>query len=185
MRMDLWTRQKEAKPQRNGGPVAFPFAAESVRDPREPARAHADAQVGPFHNRGANALRIGNGPRLGPPPYWKLRAGNTDAHLPWRRGNLDEHGEVAAVPKGVRDRPAVRRESIGRNLELASRSVAQAFDENVRGGLVPLPHGDVQHQLAMALDCHEGVAVAKVRIIVGADAHLFLLDEAPDLIALA
>ena len=49
----------EAKPQRNGGPVVFPLAGESVRKPCEPARAHADTQIGPLDNRGADALRIG------------------------------------------------------------------------------------------------------------------------------
>jgi hypothetical protein len=90
-----------------------------------------------------------------------------------RSVDLDEHGELASISKGVRDRLSIRCKPIGRNLELAARGVAQAFDENVRGGLVPFPYGDVQHQLAMTLDGHEGSAIAEVRIVVGARAFLF------------
>lgn len=32
----------EGVPERHGGPVVFPFLAESVRQPSEPARTHAD-----------------------------------------------------------------------------------------------------------------------------------------------
>ena len=53
----------------------------------------------------------------------------------------------------------VRREAIGCDLELAvvRRGVADAFDENVRGGLVALAHRDIENQLGVALDRDERV----------------------------
>lgn len=41
--------------------------------------------------------------------------------------NVDQRGEVATVAKRGRDRGLVRRESIGRDLEFAMRSVPQAL----------------------------------------------------------
>ena len=97
--------------------------------------------------------------------------------------DLDELREVAAVVQRVGDRGSVRREAIGGDLEtLARRRVAQAFDENVRGALIALAHGDVQNQLGMPLDRDEGVAVAKVLIVLGPDTLFLLADEAPKLV---
>ena len=61
------------------------------------------------------------------------------------------------------DRGAVRREAIGGDLETRrARRMAHAFDENIRGALVALAHRDVEHQLGVAFDRDEGVAVAEV-----------------------
>ncbi len=96
-----------------------------------------------------------------------------------RAVDLDEHGEVASVFKGVRDRLSVRRKPIGCNLKLAAHGLTQPFDEDVCRGPVSLAHGDIEHQLAMPLDCHERVAIAKVRVVVGTHALLFFLNKAP------
>jgi hypothetical protein len=52
----------------------------------------------------------------------------------------DEHGEVRAIAERVRNRSAVRGESIGRDLKLAigRDGIADAFHKNIRGPLVEL-----------------------------------------------
>lgn len=62
--------------------------------------------------------------------------------------------------------------------------MAQTFDEDIRGGLIAFPKGEVQNELRVAFDCNEAISIAHVRVIIGR-AHLFLLaNEAPYFIRL-
>ncbi len=95
--------------------------------------------------------------------------------------DLDELREVAAVAQRGCNRGARRREAVRGDLKtLPGCSVAHAFDEGIRGRLVPLAHGDVEYQLGVALNRHERVAVAKVLVVLRSDAFLFFSDEAPN-----
>ena len=102
---DLWTRPKLYQQYR---PAILPLFADSIRKPREAAKAHAKAEVGAFHNRGANALRIGTAHN------WDylhgLHFGRTVPFLSVLRVavDLDEMGEVATVVERVPDNRFVR-----------------------------------------------------------------------------
>src|ERR1700722_18547726 len=79
----------------------------------------------------------------------------------------------------------VRGESIGSDLESgAGCSLAKALNESVCCALIALADGDIQNQLRVPLNRHEGVVVAKVLIVFGSHAFLLLADEGPQLIAL-
>ena len=57
--------------------------------------------------------------------------------------HFDEPREVYAVGKRVADRADVGRETVSGDLEILARSsVAQAFDENIRGGLIALAESE-------------------------------------------
>lgn len=58
--------------------------------------------------------------------------------------HLNEPCEVHAVRKRVGNCADVAREAVSGDLEiLARRCVAQTFDEDVRGGLIPFAKGEV------------------------------------------
>src|SRR5579863_510383 len=175
----------KCKPAGHSGPMVLPLLTERVSQASEAACAHANGEVLAFDNRSANALGV----RL--THDWDylhgLDFGGAVSRFAFLRSavNLDELCKVAAILQGVEDRGAVRSKAVSRDLEsLAGSRVAQAFDENVRGGLVALTHGDVQHELGMPLDSNEGVAVAKVGIVLGPNTLFFFLNEGPQLIAL-
>jgi hypothetical protein len=70
---------------------------------------------------------------------------------------------------------AVGSEPVGSDLEGSPRSrVADAFYKDIRGRLVALAHRNIQNQFAVSFDGNENIAVAKVLIVLGADAFLFL-----------
>ena len=60
--------------------------------------------------------------------------------------------------------------------------MADAFNKRVRGVLVALAHRDVENQFRVALDCNEGIGVAKVLVIFRPHALLLLADEGPQFI---
>lgn len=152
----------EREPHSDRCPVVFKFLGKGVRQPGKPANAHSSTKVGPLHNAGTDALRIGTAH-----DWDRLHAGNFGgaiAGFAFGVGAvyLDELREVTTAGKRRGDRGSVRRETVSCDLKLAPRGVAQAFDKNIRGGLVALASRDVQHQLGMALDCDEYVAVPHV-----------------------
>ena len=173
----------ERKPARDSGPVVLPFFTEAIGKAREATKAHPQRQVAAFHNRSADALRVRTA------HDWDylhgLNFGGAVAAFAFARCavHFDELGEVATVMQGGSDRGTVRPEAVRGDLEATvRRRMADAFHEAIRCGLVTLPHGDIEHQLGMPLDCNEGVAVAKVLIVLGPNALLFLADEAPHFI---
>ena len=102
--------------------MVLPLLAEGIRQPREAANAHANAQVAALHDRRANAFRIGLAH-----DWDHLHGryfGGAVALLLVLRGaiDLDELREVAAVVQRVRDRRAVRREAVSCDLEVARAS---------------------------------------------------------------
>lgn len=138
----------EGHPQRDSGPVALPLLTESIRWPCEPARSHSHAEVLAFHNRGTNSFGVGATHNRD-----HLHGGDFGGRVPrcafaGRLVNPDELGEVRTIFKRVRNRGSVRRETIGRNLEVIRRgSGAQPFDENICGGLAAFAKGEVGYQL--------------------------------------
>jgi hypothetical protein len=87
----------EREPARHRSPVILPLFAEGVRQSRESARTHTDAEIGPLHNRSANVLGIGT------THDWNdLHGGDfcgavTLLSVLGSAIDLDELGEVAAV----------------------------------------------------------------------------------------
>ncbi len=66
---------------------------------------------------------------------------------------------------------------------IARRRMTDAFNEGVRGALIALAHRDVEHQLRVAFNRNERVAVAKVLIVLGPHTLLLLANETPKLVA--
>lgn len=180
------TKIVEREPARDSGPVVLPFLAEAIRQAREAAKAHANAKILAFHNAGADALGIGL-----PVDWDSLHGCYFGGRVPrfaFLGGSVD-FDELREASKPIMQRRsdggAVRREAIGSDLERRPcSSVADAFYENIRGGLVALAHRDVQHQLAVALDRDKNVTIALVLIVFGPDALLFLADKTPQFVAL-
>jgi hypothetical protein len=164
------------KPAGQRRPMILPFLAESVREPREPPRAHPNRKILAFDMRGTDALWV----RLA--HDWDyLHGGNFRRAVPpfaFARGpvHLDEHGEVRAIFKRIFDCRAVWAESVRRDLEISAGCQPQALDENVRGGLVPLDEREVQNQFGVALDSDGAVGIPKVRIVARLAALFLFLD---------
>jgi hypothetical protein len=174
----------ESVPERYSGPVVFPLFAEGVRQPSESAGAHTDGKILSFHDRGANAFRIGiatNWDHLRTGDFGRAVAGFAFARI---AVDLDEHRVIDVISESVRDGRSVRGKSIGSDLERGTRrdGIADALDEGVRGQLVALTHCNVQHQLCVPLYSNERVAVAQVLIVFGTNALFLLADEAPQLV---
>src|ERR1022692_682685 len=100
--------------------------------------------------------------RIGFPHDWDLLRmrdiGRAVPALAFRvlRVDLDELREVASVAQRGRNRAQVGLESIGADLEaLAAGSVAQPFNEHVRGGLAAPAKSEVQNELSVPFDGHE------------------------------
>jgi hypothetical protein len=171
------------KPASDSGPVILPLFTEGIREPREAAQPHPRAQVAALYNRGANSFRVGL-----THDWDHLHAGDFGgrvARFSFAGGaiDLDELRKVAAISECVRNRIAIRRESIGCDLKGIGRgSVAQTLNENVRGGLIALAYCDVQHKLAVTFNRNKSVGIAKVLIVIGPHALLLFPDERPQLI---
>ena len=122
----------EREPQRDRCPVVLPLLAEAISQPGKSSRAHADAEVLAFHNRGADTFGV----RL--THNWDyLHAGDFGGRIPafaftGSLVDLDEHREIAAVLKRVGNGRLVGSKAVRRNLEAIRRGrMAQPFDENV------------------------------------------------------
>lgn len=101
--------------------------------------------------------------------------------------DLDELGEVTAVMQRGGNRGTVRLEAVRGHLKvLMSGRLAQAFDENVRGGLVAAAQSEVKNEFGISFDGNETVGVPNAAIVrfLGALVAFLLLHEAPNLIAL-
>lgn len=72
----------EGEPARDRSPVFLPLLAEGVRQAREAPRAHPDGQILPFHDTGADALRVGLTENWGPLPRIELRQASTALRRP-------------------------------------------------------------------------------------------------------
>ena len=164
--------------------MVLELLAEGVGKASEPAHAHPSAEILALYMAGANPLGIGAS------DAWDyLRAYHLSRRVPalaFHRGpvDLDELREVYAILKGVGDSRAVRREAIRGELEVARGRLPQPLNENVRAGLVAFANRDVQGQLAVGFHGHEGVAVAKGRIVARPHPLFLLPDEAPNLVGL-
>ena len=77
------------------------------------------------------------------------------------------------------EKPSVDLEVLAR-----AQSVAQALNENVRRGSVPLAEGKVDNDLRVAFKGHKTILIAQPGFIFRLHALLLLADERPDLIAL-
>jgi len=62
--------------------------------------------------------------------------------------------------------------------------VAQTFDEDIRGGLIPFAEREVENQLRAGFHRDKTIRVSVVRIVVFRDLLLLFADEAPNLIGL-
>src|SRR5258708_35934208 len=98
--------------------------------------------------------------------------------------DLDELCKAADLVVERRgDRRTVRSEAVRCDLEFVARcGVTQPFDENVRRRLVALAEGDVEHEFGMPLNRHQRVGVAKILIVLGANAFLLFPDVRPQLV---
>ena len=111
----------ESHPQRAGCPVVLPPLAESFRQASGPARSHPHAEVLAFDGRSANSFGVGATHDWG-----FLHAGDFGGRVPrfaiaGRFVDLDEHGIIRAILKGIRDGRAVPGETIRRHLEVVRR----------------------------------------------------------------
>ena len=85
--------------------------------------------------------------------------------------------------KCIGDRRFVRRESVSGDLEaVCAVAWRKPSIKTSVVRLIALAHRDIQHQLCMALDCNECIAVAQVLIVFGSVPFFFLADEGPDFV---
>ena len=178
----------EGEPQAVGAPQVVPLLAEGIGKARHAAHLHTDGEILALDMAGANPLLFGVA------HDWDLLRtddfGGAVPALPVliRAVDLDVHGVVATVAERSGDCGDVGLETIGGDLEplLGGSRVAQAFNENVRGGLIPAPKSEVEHELGMALHGHVAVGIALgIVILFGGQLVGFLLGHvAPDFIGL-
>jgi hypothetical protein len=87
--------------------------------------------------------------------------------------------------KGSRNGRAVGSEAIGCDLESRTCGrTADAFHEDIRGGLIAFPQCDIQNQFCISFNCYECISVAKVLIIFGPNALLLFSDQSPEFVAI-
>lgn len=168
-------------------PKVVPLLAETVRESRKAAHLSTDSKVLAFHNRRADAARI-----RATHNWDHLRIddfGGTVAPFAFARCavHFDELGEIAAVMQCGGDRGTIRLETVRGHLEvLMSGRMAQAFNENIRGGLIATAQREVENELGIAFDGDKTVGVTDAAIVrfLGTLVAFLLLDESPNLIAL-
>ena len=145
-----------------GRPKVVPLLTERVRQPREASHLSTDGEVLPFHNRRADAARIGASHN-----WDHLRAGDFGGAVAplafaGRTVNLNQLGEIAAVMQRRGNRGAARLETVRGHLEvLMSGRMAQAFNENIRGRLVAAAQSEVENEFGIAFDGNETVGVSE------------------------
>ena len=121
-----------------GAPQVVPLLAEGVGEAGHAAHLHTDREILALDMAGADARFFGVS------HDWDfLRTDDFGGAVPAltvliRAVDFDVHGVIAAVAQGRGYRGNVGLEAIGGDLETLARRgrVAQAFDENVCGGLI-------------------------------------------------
>ncbi len=148
------------EPKHDGCAVVIKFFAERIGQAGESPRAHADRKILTLNNRSANSIGVGLTHDWDYLHGGYFRRAVTVFVFARRAVNLDQLGEVAAVMQCGADCAFVGLPAIASKLELASRRcLAHAFDENVRGGLIPFGNGYVQHKFRVSLNGDEDVAI--------------------------
>ena len=170
--------------ERDGGAVIDEILAETVRQSREPALAHAKRQILPFDIAGADMRGRTDYSVLGYAYYYARAVAPRRFRCGRCRVPLFDDAKLALLAKGIGDGPRIGSEAVRADFRGADDALAQIIHKGASRLCGTLADAIGQDGLRGASKGNERVLIANHIGIVGGDAALLLADKSPDFVKL-